>query len=67
MSKKVGLMEIINSKYDSNGNRYWMFCYTDFATGQTVEAVCTGSGSNIENAIPFLPDHTGHFFQIIPE
>jgi len=43
-------LDIINSKADIYGNRYWAFRYTDHETGNNVEARISGGESNI-NAI----------------
>jgi hypothetical protein len=43
----TGILEIFNSRRDSNGNCYWAFTYTDVATGKTVSANISGGESNI--------------------
>lgn len=47
----TGLLKIINSKTDLNGNRYWSFQYTDFATEKNVEAANCGGESNINHIL----------------
>ena len=43
-------LEIINSRADIYGNRYWAFRYTDHDSGNSVEGTISGGESNI-NAI----------------
>lgn len=44
---KTGTLEIINSRADRNGNRYWACRYTDHATGRVAQGTTTGGESNI--------------------
>lgn len=41
-----GRLEILNSRLDVNGNRYWAFRFTDFITGREVVATYSGGESN---------------------
>ena len=50
--KFTARLNIINSKTDTNGNRYWAFTFTDFETGKIAEG--TGDGeSNINGMIRY--------------
>ncbi len=43
-----GILVVINSKRDANGNTYWAFTYTDTATGAIVRATAASGPSNSE-------------------
>ena len=50
--KYTARLEIINSKTDRNGNRYWAFTFTDFQTGKTVSGLGDGE-SNLSGMIRY--------------
>jgi len=43
-----GHLQILNSKADIYGNRYWAFVYTDNASGNQVKGLISGGESNID-------------------
>ena len=57
-------LEIVSSKMDINGNRYWAFSFTDYATGKTVCASISGGHSNI-SAITFGWSEPGEYDRTI--
>ena len=61
----VGILECINSRSDTYGNRYFAFKYTDVKTGKQVEGTISGGESNVYSIVRELghPSETVHYIR----